>query len=57
VQSESLLNSGSSMTVHVHLDAGETERTLEWKFQGYESQILSVVGHYLELLENEKKTT
>jgi hypothetical protein len=35
VQSGSLLNSGSSMTVSVHLDAGETERTFGWEFQGY----------------------
>jgi hypothetical protein len=44
VQSGSLLNSGSSMTVPVHLDASETERTFGWKFQRYESQVLSVVG-------------
>lgn len=54
-QNGSLLNSGSSMTVPVHLDASETERTFGWKFQGqgHESQVLSVVGHYLELVKSE----
>jgi len=43
------------MTVRVHSNASETERTLRWKFQGFESQVSTVVGHYLELLESERR--
>jgi len=55
MRSESLPNSGSSMTATVpfRLNVSNTERGFGWKFQGFESQDLSNVGHYLDLLESE----
>jgi hypothetical protein len=52
VRSESLPNSGSSMTVPapVRLDVSKNHR--EWLSGGI-SKALSNVGHYLELLESE----
>jgi hypothetical protein len=44
------------MTVRVHSNASETERTFGWKFQGFESQVSSVVGHYFELLQSESRS-
>ncbi len=36
-------------TITVNVDTSESEKLLGWKFQGFEDQVGSVVGHYLEL--------
>lgn len=37
-------------SIRVHFDTTNTEKVYGWKFQDYESQVRSVVGHYAELL-------
>jgi nucleoside-diphosphate-sugar epimerase len=41
---------GEQKSILVHIDNSKTEKVFGWKFQDYESQVKSVVGHYLELL-------
>ena len=49
VESGVLANDGVTPTKHVGIDAEETGRLLGVEFRGYEEQVVSVVGHYLEL--------
>jgi len=44
-----LSNSGKQHSVKNNLDTSKTESTFGWKFQGLDSMVKSVVGHYLEL--------
>lgn len=46
-----LANSGSSGTVVRNVDVQKTEETFGIKFATYEEQVVSVVGHYLDLLK------
>ncbi|KAF2434027.1 hypothetical protein EJ08DRAFT_668625 [Tothia fuscella] len=48
------LNGTRWESVVEHINATRTEKTFEWKFHGWESQVESVVGCYIELLEKEK---
>ncbi|KAI9843491.1 MAG: hypothetical protein M1838_002609 [Thelocarpon superellum] len=41
---------GSQPTKKLHIDASYTEQVFGLKFKTYEDQIVSLVGHYLELL-------
>ena len=50
-----LLNNGALTDVVGHLDVSKTEKTFGFKPKSYEDTIVSVVGHYLELLEKESK--
>jgi len=43
-------NNGEQASTLNHVDASKTEKTFGWKFQTYEKQVESVIGHYLELL-------
>lgn len=43
---------GEQKSIVDHVDASKTERVFGWKLQSYEKQVESVVGHYIELLEN-----
>jgi nucleoside-diphosphate-sugar epimerase len=43
-------NNGVQQSSPVHIDASKTEKAFGWKFQSYEKQVESVIGHYLELL-------
>jgi nucleoside-diphosphate-sugar epimerase len=43
-------NNGVQSSVSIHIDTSKTEKTFGWKFQSYEKQVESVIGHYLELL-------
>ena len=42
-------NTGHFPSWAVHVDASKTEKTFGWKLQDFESQVKSVVGHYIEL--------
>jgi nucleoside-diphosphate-sugar epimerase len=44
-----LPNSGKQQSVQNNLDTSKTEATFGWKFQGLDSMVKSVVGHYVEL--------
>jgi nucleoside-diphosphate-sugar epimerase len=54
VKNGTLPNSGKMLSFPSTFDASKTEETFGWKLQGLESQVESVVGHYLELLEASK---
>ena len=45
-----LPNNGSSITKKLRLDSSKTEETFGIKLQPYETQVLSVTRHYLELV-------
>lgn len=45
-----LPNDGHRVTVRKHVDSSKTEKAFGIKFKGFESQVESVIGHYLELL-------
>lgn len=47
-------NDGHFPSLVNHIDASKTEKVFGWKLQNFESQVKSVVGHYIELLEAEK---
>jgi len=49
MQRRTLPNSGSTTTHELAVDASLTERTFGFTHLGYEEQVKSVVGHYLEL--------
>lgn len=49
VQKRTLPNCGSTVTYPLAVDTSLTERTFGFKHMGFEEQVLSVVGHYLEL--------
>jgi nucleoside-diphosphate-sugar epimerase len=44
-----LSNSGKQHSVENNFDTSKTESTFGWKFQGLDSMVKSVVGHYVEL--------
>lgn len=44
-----LSNSGKQHSVENNLDTSKTESTFGWKFQGLDSMVKSVVGHFVEL--------
>ena len=46
-----LPNNGEAPTVYYNTDASKTEKVFGIVHQGYEEQVVSVVGHYLELLK------
>lgn len=46
-------NDGHFPSYSTHVDAAPTEKVFGWKFQDFESQVKSVVGHYIELKEAE----
>lgn len=50
-----LSNSGKAGTVPVKFDASKTEEVFGLQFKGYDEQVKSVVGHWLELYEKEQK--
>jgi nucleoside-diphosphate-sugar epimerase len=50
VKSGVLPNNGSQKAIPNQFDSTKTEEVFGWKFQDFESQVKSVVGHYLELL-------
>lgn len=54
VKSGILPNSGSVATFRVYFDVEKTEKTFAIKLQGFETQVVSVVRHYVELAEAEK---
>jgi len=43
-------NANAIKSISKHFDTSNTEKVFGWKFQSYESQVQSVVGHYVELL-------
>ncbi|KAK5119938.1 hypothetical protein LTR85_007014 [Meristemomyces frigidus] len=47
----SLPNNGTAPTVKNNFDASKTEKTFGFVHKSYEEQVVSVVGHYLELLQ------
>ena len=49
VEEGAVPNDGIKGTLPVVIDAGKTERGLGVKFMGFEEQVKSVVGQYLEL--------
>jgi nucleoside-diphosphate-sugar epimerase len=49
-----LSDKGNMVGVASHFDTKKTEETFGWKFQDFKSQVKSVVGHYLELLDTAK---
>ncbi|KAI8210097.1 NAD-dependent epimerase/dehydratase FUM13 [Colletotrichum sp. SAR 10_76] len=49
VQRKLISSSGSVGTTPIEFDASATEETFGFKLQGFEEQIRSVVGHFLEL--------
>jgi len=49
VRSGVLPNNGFQKSVLSQFDSSKTEETFGWKLQDFESQVKSVVGHYLEL--------
>lgn len=50
-----LPNNGSNPSVVSKIDASKTEKVFGIKFASYEDVVVSVVGHYLELLEKERE--
>ena len=55
VSDGTLVNTGVLTTVVGHLDNSKTEKTFGFKCSSYEDTVVSVIGHYLELLEKESK--
>lgn len=55
VKNGDLPNNGSNPSVVSKFNASKTEKTFGIKFASYEDVVVSVVGHYLELLEKERK--
>lgn len=51
-----LPNSGSALTHPVFIDSGLSEEVFGFRHTGFEYQVKSVVGHYLELRMNQKKS-
>ncbi|KAE8445527.1 hypothetical protein EG329_013290 [Mollisiaceae sp. DMI_Dod_QoI] len=49
VEKRALPNSGSAVTHAVFVDASKTEEVFGLEHSGFEEQVVSVVGHYLEL--------
>ncbi|KAK4503504.1 hypothetical protein PRZ48_004419 [Zasmidium cellare] len=49
-----LSTGGEQGTYYYPYDARKTEETFGIKFKGFEEQVVSVVGHYLEVYEREK---
>jgi nucleoside-diphosphate-sugar epimerase len=47
-------NNGKFLSFKNHVDSSKTEKTFGWKLQDFESQVKSVVGHYIELVEATK---
>jgi nucleoside-diphosphate-sugar epimerase len=50
VENGTLLNNGNQPTKSLRLDASKSEAVFGIKFKGYEEQVISIVGQYLELL-------
>lgn len=50
VKNGTLPNNGDQPTKSLKLDASKSEAVFGFRFQGYEEQVVSVVGQYLELL-------
>lgn len=50
-----LPNDGFAPTKRTKIDASETAKMLGINFKGYEEQVVSVVGHYLDLKGVESK--
>jgi nucleoside-diphosphate-sugar epimerase len=50
VENGTLPNNGNQITKSLRLDASKSEAVFGFKFQGYEEQVMSVVGQYLQLL-------
>ncbi|KAK5117163.1 hypothetical protein LTR85_008931 [Meristemomyces frigidus] len=48
-----LPNTGGYQTIVAKLDSSKTEKTFGFKFTSYEDTVISLVEHYLELLEKE----
>jgi nucleoside-diphosphate-sugar epimerase len=42
-------NDGSLSSVHLKISNEKTEKTFGWKFQGFEAQVKSVVGMYIDV--------
>jgi nucleoside-diphosphate-sugar epimerase len=55
VQKRTLPNCGSHQSHNIEIDASWTEDVFGFKHQGFEEQIKSVVGHYLELRLRSKR--
>lgn len=55
IQKGVLPNSGSASSHLVFIDAGLTEEIFQFRHMGFEEQVKSVVGHYLEFRTNQKK--
>lgn len=55
VKNGDLPNDGSNPSFVSKLDTTKTEKTFGLKLATYEESVVSVVGHYLELLEKEKE--
>ena len=51
-----LPNSGSALTHPVFVDAGLTEEVFGFRHTGFEGQVKSVVGHYLDMRLSQKKS-
>lgn len=49
-----LPNNGSTPSVLTSLGTSKTQETFELKLATFEESVVSVIGHYLELLEKEK---
>lgn len=54
VERETLKNNGKKATIPLKFDASETEEVFGLHFKGYEEQVKSIVGHWLELYEKEQ---
>ena len=54
VKDGTLPNNGRLETVVLKIDNSKTEQTFGFKHAGFKDVIVPVIGHYLELLENEK---
>lgn len=50
-----LKNTGKTTTLPLTFDASKTEEVFGINFKGYDEQVKSVVGHWLELYEREQK--
>lgn len=55
VERGDLPNNGSNPTFACMFDISKTEKTFGLKQASFEEGVVSVVGHYLEVLENESK--
>jgi nucleoside-diphosphate-sugar epimerase len=49
-----LPNNGTQPTVRFKIDSSKTERVFGMKMEGFERQVVEVVGHYLELVKAAK---